>query len=46
MRFTLLDDRDPVDQFLTATAKVQGLTLVTADEHLMRVDGLRVLPNR
>jgi PIN domain nuclease of toxin-antitoxin system len=46
MRFTLLGHRDPADRFLVATAKVQDLTLVTADERLMRVDGLRVLPNR
>jgi PIN domain nuclease of toxin-antitoxin system len=46
MRFTLLGHRDPTDRFLVATAKVQDLTLVTADERLMRVDGLRVLPNR
>jgi PIN domain nuclease of toxin-antitoxin system len=46
MRFTLLDHGDPADRFLVATAKVQDLTLVTADERLMRVDGLRVLPNR
>jgi PIN domain nuclease of toxin-antitoxin system len=46
MRFTLLGHRDPADRFLVATAKAQHLTLVTADERLMRVDGLRVLPNR
>jgi PIN domain nuclease of toxin-antitoxin system len=46
MRSTLLGHRDPADRFLVATAKAQHLTLVTADERLMRVDGLRVLPNR
>jgi PIN domain nuclease of toxin-antitoxin system len=44
LRFTLL--RDPADRFLAATAKALDLTLVTADERLMRVDGLRVLANR
>jgi PIN domain nuclease of toxin-antitoxin system len=46
MRFTLFGHRDSVDWLLLATARVQGLTLVAADERLMRVDGLRVLPNR
>ena len=46
LRFTLLGYRDPADRFLVATAKVYELTLVTADERLMRIDGLRVLSNR
>jgi len=46
MRFTLLGHCDPADRFLVATARVHDLTLVTADERLMRVDGLRVLANR
>jgi PIN domain nuclease of toxin-antitoxin system len=46
LRFTLLDYRDPGDRFLVATAKVYDLTLVTADERLMRVPGIRVLANR
>jgi PIN domain nuclease of toxin-antitoxin system len=37
---------DPADHFLAATAKVFGLTLVTADEHLMRLPGIHVLANR
>jgi PIN domain nuclease of toxin-antitoxin system len=37
---------DPADHFLAATAKVFGLTLVTADEHLIRLPGIHVLPNR
>ncbi len=45
-RFTLLGHRDPADRFLVATAKVYDLTLVTADERLMQVPGIRVLPNR
>jgi PIN domain nuclease of toxin-antitoxin system len=44
LRFTILSD--PADRFLVATAKVYDLTLVTADEHLVNVTGLRVLQNR
>lgn len=46
LRYTLLGHRDPADRFLVATAKVYDLTLVTADERLMHVPGIRVLPNR
>jgi len=46
LRFTMLGHRDPADRFLVATAKVYDLTLVTADERLMRVPGIRVLANR
>jgi PIN domain nuclease of toxin-antitoxin system len=46
LRFTILRQRDPADRFLVATAKVYDLTLVTADEHLVNVTGLRVLQNR
>lgn len=46
LRFTLLDYRDPGDRFLVATAKVYDLTLVTADERLMRVPGIQVLANK
>lgn len=46
VRFTLLNYRDPADRFLVATAKVYDLTLVTADERLMSIPGIRVLPNR
>ena len=45
LRFTILRQRDPADRFLVATAKVYDLTLVTADEHLVNVTGLRVLQN-
>ncbi len=41
-----LPHRDPADYFLVATAKVFDLTLVTADQHLMKVPGLHVLANR
>src|SRR5205085_10285989 len=37
IRFTLLGYGGPADRFLVATAKVYDLTLVTADERLMRV---------
>jgi len=37
---------DPADHFLAATAKVFELTLVTADEHLIHLPGIRVLANR
>jgi PIN domain nuclease of toxin-antitoxin system len=37
---------DPADHFLAATAKVFDLTLVTADEHLLHLPGVRVLANR
>jgi len=37
---------DPADQFLAATAKVFSLTLITADEHLLKLPGIRVLANR
>lgn len=46
LRYTSLGHRDPADRFLVATAKVYELTLVTADERLMKVPGLNVLPNR
>jgi PIN domain nuclease of toxin-antitoxin system len=37
---------DPADHFLAATAKTFDLTLVTADEHLLHLRGIRVLANR
>jgi PIN domain nuclease of toxin-antitoxin system len=45
LRFTLPGHRDPADRFLVATAKVYDLTLVTADERLLSVPGIKVLPN-
>jgi len=45
LRSTILGHRDPADRFLVATAKVYDLTLVTADERLLRVPGIQVLPN-
>lgn len=37
---------DPADQFLAATAKVFDLTLITDDDHLLKLAGIRVLANR
>jgi len=36
---------DPADQFLVASAKVFGLTLVTSDRHLLKAEGISVLSN-
>ena len=41
-----LPHRDPADHFLAATAKVFDLTLVTADERLLKTKNISVLPNR
>jgi len=35
---------DPADRFLVATALVQGLTLVTADQRLVHLKQISVLP--
>ena len=37
---------DPADRFLAATAQVHNLTLVTADERLLRCSDLVTLANR
>ena len=41
-----LAHRDPADRSLVATTKVFELTLVTADERLMKVRETSVLANR
>lgn len=41
-----LPHQDPADRFLAATAQVQALTLVTADERLLAGRGYQVFPNR
>jgi len=41
-----LPHRDPADRFLLATAKVFELTLVTADERLLKTRDVSVLANR
>jgi len=40
---TLLPQRDPADRFLAATAQVMDLTLVTVDDHLLRLGTIRTL---
>jgi len=45
-RSVRLDHEDPADRFLAATADVYELTLVTADERLLRGKGFRTLANR
>lgn len=41
-----LPHNDPADGFIAATARVFGLTLVTADEQLAALADIAVLPNR
>jgi hypothetical protein len=41
-----LSHQDPVDRFLGATALVYHLTLVTADEGLIRSKKISILPIR
>lgn len=45
MRYVLPNHRDPGDRFLAATAIVHDMVLVTADQKLMGVPGLKVLSN-
>ena len=45
-RSVRLEHEDPADRFLAATADVYELTLVTADERLLRGKGFRTLANR
>jgi len=42
----VIPHRDPADRFLAATAKVYGLTLVTADDNLLNGSGYQVMANR
>lgn len=37
---------DPADHFIAATAKAFDLTLVTADEHLLKIPDVRTIANR
>lgn len=41
-----LSHQDPADRFLAATARVMGLTLVSADERLLGSAEYEVMPNR
>jgi PIN domain nuclease of toxin-antitoxin system len=41
-----MPQRDPADRFLAATAKVLGLTLVTADANLLGLGDIATLGNR
>jgi len=45
-RQLLLTHQDPADRFIAATARVLGLTLVTADERLLQSTEFDVLANR
>ena len=45
MRYILPNQRDPSDRFLAATAIAHDMVLVTADQKLMGVPGLKVLAN-
>jgi PIN domain nuclease of toxin-antitoxin system len=45
MRYILPKHRDPADRFLAATAIAHDLILVTADQKLIGVPGLKVLAN-
>jgi PIN domain nuclease of toxin-antitoxin system len=45
LRFTQLPHKDPGDRFIVATARVYDLTLVTADENLIKLADLALLPN-
>jgi PIN domain nuclease of toxin-antitoxin system len=45
-RSVRLEHDDPADRFLAATADVYELTLVTADDRLLRGRGFRTLGNR
>ncbi len=40
-----LSHPDPADRFLAATARIKGLTLVTADERLLECPDLETLTN-
>ena len=45
LRFTQLAHKDPGDRFIVATARVYGLTLITADDKLLELKNLSLLPN-
>ncbi len=45
LRFVMLGYKDPADRFLAATAIAHDLTLVTADQRLLRIPRLKTLAN-
>ncbi|PWB76973.1 MAG: PIN domain nuclease [Candidatus Methylomirabilota bacterium] len=45
-RLVSLPHQDPGDRFLVATAQVYAMTLVTADDRLLRSQACSFLPNR
>ncbi|HMK64968.1 MAG TPA: type II toxin-antitoxin system VapC family toxin [Thermodesulfobacteriota bacterium] len=45
-RFMKLPHNDPADCFLAATARVYNLTLVTADQHLLKSSRISTLANK
>jgi len=45
MQYVLPNHKDPADRFLAATAIAYDLILVTADQKLIAVPGLKVLAN-
>lgn len=44
-RRLVLPHQDPADRFLAATARIMGLTLVTADERLLHSTEYLAMPN-
>jgi PIN domain nuclease of toxin-antitoxin system len=45
LRFRQLPHRDPGDRIIVATARIYDMTLVTADQNLIGLANLAVLPN-
>jgi PIN domain nuclease of toxin-antitoxin system len=45
MRFLMLGYKDPADRLLAATARAYDMTLVTADQRLLRIPGVKTLGN-
>ena len=45
LRFSILEHGDPADRFLVATARAYDMTLVTADQNILRLPNLKLLPN-
>jgi PIN domain nuclease of toxin-antitoxin system len=43
---TEVPHQDPADRFISATARVLDLVLVTADKNLIGAKGFKVIPNR